>query len=504
MKVSLVGAGPGDPGLLTVSGRNLISKADVIIYDALANPAFLEGARKDAELIYAGKIADQHALKQDKINELLVQKAREDKNVVRLKGGDPYIFGRGGEEALYLEAHGIPFEIVPGVSSAIAAPAYAGIPLTHRGYTSSLTILTGHENPEKISSSHNWKALSDSGATLVIVMGVRNIKEICANLMDAGMRPDMPSAIIYRGTTPLQKSHFTVLSNLAKDALELGYANPSIIVIGEVVKLHESLDWFSDKPLLGKRIVVTRARVQASGLSEKLSGLGADVIESPAIEIAPLQDYPELDEAFLNLEKYAWIIFTSVNGVKYFWERLELSGRDSRALSHARIAAIGPSTADALKKQGIIADFVPASYVAEEVAKGIITQGNIKGKNILLPRAVQARMTLPDELAKAGAVVDVAGLYETIPGGANAAEILHLLEKGEMDCITFASSSTVRNFFDLVPPGILREHPETALAVIGPITAATLEDFGLVPDIKSPKYTIPGLVEAITAYYKDK
>ena len=343
MKVYLIGAGPGDAGLLTLKGRDALACADVVVYDALANDSLLGHARPDAERIYVGKVAGNHALPQHEINALLVRKAKEGKVVARLKGGDPYIFGRGGEEAEELLAAGVPFEEVPGISSTIAAPAYAGIPLTHRNFASSVTIITGHENPDKPGSVHNWKALAASASTLVFVMGMKNLPDIARHLLDAGMDPDTPAALVYRGTTPYQRSLVATISTLPQAAVDNKFSNPSVIVVGKVCSLHDQLGWFEQRPLYGRSIVVTRAREQASGLAQSLTELGANVIQCPTIEISPLADYSELDAAVARLAEYGWIIFTSVNGVRYFWKRLAACGRDSRAIGQCKVAAIGPA-----------------------------------------------------------------------------------------------------------------------------------------------------------------
>lgn len=500
-KVSLIGAGPGDPGLLTVKGRDILLKADVIIYDALANPDLLSYARSDAEIIYVGKVADKHALPQAEINELLAQKAREGKLVARLKGGDPYIFGRGGEEGEYLLERGIAYEEIPGISSAIAAPAYAGIPVTHRDFASSVILITGHENPAKGTSAHNWQAFAQSGSTLVFVMGMRNLESICKNLLDNGLSPDTPAAIIYRGTTPCQKNLFSVLKKLPAEAKKAGLTSPAVIVIGKTVELHQKLNWFGAKPLLGRTIVVTRAREQASGMVQLLEDMGANVIQFPLIKIEPLADYSILNEAITKLEEYHWIIFTSANGVKFFWQKLKERQKDSRALGKAKIAAIGPATAKALQEKGIDPDFIPESYVAESILEGLLAKEKLDKKRILIPRAVEARTVLPEALTKAGAIVDVAPAYLTIPAQAGKDKILSLLSEGAIDCITFGSSSTVRNFFDMIPVPELEKVRKPILATIGPVTTATLNQFGLESDIEPSEYTIPALVQAIANYF---
>lgn len=502
MKVSLVGAGPGDPGLLTLRGREILEQADAIIYDALANPDLLKFARPEAELVYVGKIADQHSMPQAEINRLLVEKAREKGNVARLKGGDPYIFGRGGEEAEYLAENGIPFEEVPGISSAIAAPAYAGIPLTHRDFVSSVTVIAGHEKPEKKESAHNWRAFVESGATLVFVMGMKNLPHICASLIEAGMNPDMPAAVIYRGTTPAQKTVAASLADLPEAAR--GLANPAVIVVGKVVGLGDRLDWFSRKPLFGRNVVVTRAREQASDLVGLLKNLGANALECPSIKIGPLEDYALRDAAISRLAEYRWLVFTSVNGVKYFWQGLAKAGKDARALAGAKIAAIGPATAKALRDRGIEPDLVPQTYVAEAVAEAMIQADALGGARVLLPRAAKARPALPDALAKAGAAVDIVPLYETAPARDGGGEVAKLLEAGRLDCAAFGSSSTVENFLKIIPAEKLAAHPETRLAAIGPITAGTLREHGLKADIQPEQFTIPALAQAIAAAFSRK
>lgn len=501
MKVFLIGAGPGDPGLFTLKGRDCLAAADVVVYDALANDALLAHARKDAELIYVGKVAGNHALPQDKINQLLVDKAREGKIVARLKGGDPYIFGRGGEEAEELLAAGIPFEEVPGISSTIAAPAYAGIPLTHRNFASSVTIITGHENPDKPGSVHNWSALAASASTLVFVMGMKNLPDIARNLLAAGMAPDTPAALVYRGTTTAQRSLVSTLEKLPLEAVNQRFSNPSVIVVGKVCTLRDSLGWFEQRPLFGRSVVVTRAREQASGLAQSLADLGADVIQCPTIEISPLTDYSELDAAVGRLAEYGWCIFTSVNGVRWFWNRLEAAGKDSRALGSCRVAAIGPATAEALLARGIRPDFIPERYVAEGVVEGLLARGNVAGVRMLLPRAAKAREVLPDELRKAGALVDVIPAYETVPAAARKDDVLNRMAEGTLDCITFGSSSTVENFLSLIPAETLRAHPGVRLAAIGPVTAKTLADNGLPCHIMPEEYTIPALVRALVSHY---
>lgn len=499
MKVYLIGAGPGDPGLLTLKGKEALERADVVVYDALANDALLAWARPEAERIYVGKVAGNHALPQDKINRLIIDKAKEGKIVARLKGGDPYIFGRGGEEAEELLQAGVPFEEVPGISSTVAGPAYAGIPLTHRSFASSVTLITGHEDPGKPGSVHHWDALARSASTLVFVMGMKNLPDIAENLMAAGMDPSTPAALVHRATTARHRSLVSTLADLPAAAVREGFTNPSVIVVGGVVSLHDKLNWFERKPLLGKGVVVTRAREQASGLAAQLAELGADVVQFPTIAIRPLDDYSELDTvvaAIAEGDAYHWLIFTSVNGVRFFWRRLLRAGWDARILGGVRVAAIGPATAAALRERGIVPDFVPDRYVAESVAQGLLERG-VAGRRVLLPRAREAREVLPDVLRKAGALVDVIPVYETVPAAVRREDVLERLAEGRIHCVTFGSSSTVENFLSLIPADTLRRYPDVKLAAIGPITAATLGKHGLPCDIRPEEFTIPALVEAL-------
>ena len=500
MYVYLIGAGPGDPGLLTCKGRQALSEADVVVYDYLASDELLALARPDAEFIYVGKIAGNHAMKQGDINRLLIAKAKEGKVVARLKGGDPYIFGRGGEEAEELVDAGVPFEEVPGISSSIAGPAYAGIPLTHRAWSSSVTIITGHEDPTKPGSVHNWDALARSASTLVFLMGMKNLPDIAARLIAAGMPGDTPAALVYWGTTSRQRSLASTLADLPDAAVREGFTNPSIIVVGDVVRLKDKLDWFEKKPLFGRTVVVTRAREQASESAALFARMGARVIQFPTIKINPLADYAELDEAVGNLSRYGWLVFTSVNGVRFFRERLAALNLDARALHGVKVAAIGPATAKAVESMGIRADLVPSSYVAEGVAQAMLELG-MKGERVLLPRAKEAREVLPEALRAAGAVVDVITTYENVPSEENRDAVIAALENDELDCITFGSSSTVRNFLASIPLETLKKHPGVRFAAIGPVTAETMRRMGLTPDILPENFTIPALADAVCAAF---
>ncbi|MCJ8500660.1 uroporphyrinogen-III C-methyltransferase [Desulfatitalea alkaliphila] len=500
--VFLVGAGPGDPGLMTLKGADCIARADVLIYDFLAAKALLDHARPDCHCIYVGKQGGDHTLAQEEINRLIVEKARAGMTVTRLKGGDPFIFGRGGEEAEELVAAGIPFEIVPGVTSAIAAPAYAGIPLTHRRFTATVAFVTGHEDPTKEQSNIDWRALAQGIGTLVFLMGVKNLPHIVDRLLANGRRPDTPVALVRWGTTAQQQTVTGTLADIAERVRAAGLKAPAIIVVGEVVGLREQLQWFERRPLLGKRIVVTRARAQASDLIRRLSALGAECLQCPTIQVTAPDSWQPLDQAIAQLDRYHWIVFTSVNGVDAFFDRLDRKGLDVRALGHLRTAAIGPATAERLKQRGLNTDILPDTYQAESVVAAFARQ-SIQNCNILLPRAKEARSVLPDELRRMGAAVDEVTAYQTLQSTENSEKMIALLQKGAIDMVTFTSSSTARNFKALLP----KESPLAQLlkgvtvACIGDITAATAKELGFTVDIVAETFTIDGLCEAIVRHY---
>lgn len=500
-KVYLIGAGPGDPGLLTLKGQSCIARSDVVIYDYLAAPELLAHAGADAELIYVGKKGGDHTLPQAGINDLIVEKARQGRIVARLKGGDPFIFGRGGEEVERLIEEGIDFEVVPGVTSAVAAPAYAGIPLTHRQFTSSVTFVTGHEDPTKETSSINWQALAQGGGTLVFFMGVKNLTYIAERLLHSGMSPETPAALVRWGTTPRQQTVTGTLATIADIAAKAGMAPPSLIVIGEVVRLREKMKWFETRPLFGKSIVVTRARAQASDLVSRLAELGAVCHEVPAIRIIPEEDYGPIDKAIAEITAYDWLIFTSVNGVDFFFNRLFHAGLDARALGRIRTAVIGPATAERLMGFGIKTDILPASFRAESVIDAFKKE-SLTGKRILLPRAKEARPILPVELTRMGAVVDEIPVYQTIRDGEGAEALITDLSAGNINMITFTSSSTVTNFKALLPENRFNELIQNvAIAAIGPITADTARENGFPVHVTADQYTIDGLCDAILRHY---
>lgn len=502
-KVYLVGAGPGDPGLFTLKGREVLERAEVVIYDYLANEELLKFAPREAERIYVGKQGGDHTLSQEGINALLIEKGR-DKVVVRLKGGDPFVFGRGGEEAQDLLAAGIPFEVVPGVTAAIAVPAYAGIPLSHRDYTASMAFVTGHEREDKTDSKIAWDKLATGIGTLVFFMGVKNLPDICRSLIAHGRSEATPVAVIRWGTTPEQRTVTGNLGNIAERVQQAGLRPPAITVVGEVVNLREELNWFENRPLFGKRIVVTRAREQASDFKALLNELGAQAIEFPTIEIEPPPSWEPLDTAIKELSRYQWVIFTSVNGVRYFMERLWEAGMDARGLKDLRIAAIGPKTAEELQKYGIRPDLIPREYRAESILESLPRE-ELNGRWFLMPRAMVARDILPDTLREWGAHVDVVPAYQTVLPTGRSAAMLERFRNGEIDCVTFTSSSTVTNFFNLFPKDeILPLLKKVIIACIGPITAKTAEEQGLRTDVMPSEYTIQALIQALLAHFEKK
>ena len=498
--IYLVGSGPGDPGLFTLKGVRCMEKADIVVYDRLAPEALLGYARPEAEKLYVGKRPGDPTMSQEEINALLVELGRAGKTVVRLKGGDPYIFGRGGEEALALIDAGLPFEVVPGVTSGVAVPAYAGIPVTHRNVSTSVAFVTGHEDPTKGHSDVDWSKLAGGADTLVLYMGVGRLQEISAGLIAAGREPDTPVACVRWGTVPEQRTVAGTLEDIAERVAEAGLKPPAIIVIGDVVALREAgLDWYERRPLFGRRVVVTRARAQAGGLSSELERLGAEVYEFPTIEIRPPEEFGPLDAAIHDLDSFGLIVFTSVNGVDAFLERLRHHGFDLRAVPRdAKVAAIGPATAERIRGAGLRVDVVPEEYRAEALIEAIGTD-SLAGERILIPRAKVAREVLPEKLREAGAEVVVPPAYESVPSSEGKEELSLRLQTGEIDCVTFTASSTVENFvaaFGAEEAARLLE--ESRVACIGPITADTARKRGLRVDAEAREYTIDGLIEVVT------
>jgi uroporphyrinogen III methyltransferase/synthase len=507
--VYLVGAGPGDPGLITVRGAELLRKADVVVYDYLSNPLLLRHANQ-AKAIYVGKKAAQHSMSQDQINALLVEEAKAGRRVVRLKGGDPFVFGRGGEECEALHAAGVRFEIVPGVTAAIAAPAYAGIPVTHRDLNSSFSFVTGHEKedtyrePESrtrdsgAASDLDWTALAKLPC-LAFYMGVKALPRICQKLIEHGMDPSMPAATIRWGSTARQKTVVGTLADLPQRVAEAGLGPPALTIVGRVVGLRDTMNWFETRPLFGQTIIVTRTRQQVSNLTDRLSGLGANVIEAPTIELAPPGDWSEVDAALKSINKFDWVVFTSQNGVRAARERLTEIGLDGRAFANAKIAAIGDVTAKAIREELFLTvDLCPESFVAEALADALATSGEVGGKRFLLLRADIARPVLCERLKNDGAaeVQDIA-IYETRPVPALPPELIVALDAGDVAWVTFMSSSTARNFTGLLGSDYRQKLAGVKIASIGPITTASLHDLGLEPNVQASSFTIDGLVEAL-------
>lgn len=503
--IYLVGAGPGDSGLITVKGKNCIAKADVIIYDYLVNKSILQHAKPDAQIIYAGKKANNHTLSQESINSLLVEKANEGKVVCRLKGGDPFLFGRGGEEALVLKNAGIKYEVVPGVSAAMSVPAYAGIPVTHRGITSTFGVVTGHEDPTKEGSDIDWSKVATGMGTLVFFMGVRNLSVIAKKLVENGRPKTTPVALIRQGTTPNQKTVVGTLKNIAKEAQKADMKPPALIVVGEVVNLRKDLEWFESRPLFGKKVVVTRARAQISELAAKFEELGAEVIEFPTIKIAPPENPDALRIAVAALTGYDWVVLTSINGVDALMENIHDMGGDARAFGKAKICAIGPATAARLKTFGLIPDLIPEKYVAESVLEVLEDWEDIEGKKYLLPRADIARPTLRQELEGHGAIVDEVVAYKTILEDPSQGRAKDLLLAGEVDVVTFTSSSTAKNFVKILgKENTARMAGKVKFASIGPITSKTMEELGLPVHIQAGQYDTVGLLNGVVDYFDKK
>ena len=500
--VYLVGAGPGDYGLISLKAIECIKQADTIVYDRLADDRLLDAARPDVELIYVGKASSDHTMRQEDINQLLVDKAKENKTVVRLKGGDPFVFGRGGEEALALLENGLPFEVVPGITSAISVPAYAGIPVTHRGIATSFAVITGHEDPTKGESSMKWDKLATAVDTLVFLMGVENLPYITGQLIKHGRPADTPAAVIRWGTKPEQEVLVTTVGRAAAEVAAKGLKPPAIFLVGQVVSLREKLAWFDNKPLFGKKMLVTRAREQASILTDGLAKLGADCIEAPAIKIVPPASYDRLDEAIARLNEYQWLIFTSPNGVDYFFARLAAAKLDTRAIA-AKVAAIGSQTAGRLKSYGIVADIVPAEFRAEGIIEALASY-IAPGMKVLIPRALVARDILPEKLTELGAAVNVVPAYQTVTGDTDGQALAAKLAAGEIELVTFTSSSTVTNLLTLLGENGAQLVAGAKVACIGPITAGTCLQHGIKPDIIAEEYTIKGLIAAITAMYREE
>jgi uroporphyrinogen III methyltransferase / synthase len=487
--VYLVGAGPGDPGLMTRRSLELIAAADAVLYDRLIPPGALDGARGDAELIYVGKEPGGHSMAQEEINSRLVELGRELRSVVRLKGGDPFVFGRGGEEAHALKDAGVPFEVVPGVTAGVAAPAYAGIPVTHRDAASAVAFVTGHEDPEKPDTALDWSALASFPGTLVLYMGVGRLEQIAQRLMESGRSADEPTAVIERGTLPGQCTVTSTLGEIAQAVTDAGIRPPAITLVGPVAKLREPLQWLERRPLFGRSVVVTRARAQASALAARLALLGAEVVETPAIRIEALPVTGELRAAAEAIREYALVCLTSPNGAALLMDALAELGGDARALARATVAAIGPGTAAELQHRGIRADVVPERSVAEALVEAL-ADIPLEGWRVLVARATEAREVLPDALRERGARVDVVSLYETVAEPLTDAQ---REASARADYVTFTSSSTVRNYIE--SGGSVGD--DARVVSIGPVTSATARELGLPVHVEATSHDIDGLVSAL-------
>ncbi len=498
--VYLVGAGPGDVGLITVKGLECIKKADVIVYDRLANARLLSYAKPDVKLIYVGKTPDHHTLKQDEINQVLVDEALKGLVVTRLKGGDPYVFGRGGEEAELLKANHVKFEVVPGITSAIAVPSYAGIPVTHRNLTSTFTVITGHEDPLKENSQINWKRLATDPGTLIFLMGVGNLKEIVRQLTSNGKEATTPVALIRWGTRPEQQVVTGTLDNIVAEVERAGLTSPAIIIVGEVVSMRDTLTWFEQMPLFGKRILVTRAREQASAFSQMIEEAGGEAYELPTIVIDPADESDDLMRAVREAHSYDWVVFTSVNGVYAFFKSLKKQHLDIRSLGNVKICAIGPKTKEALEDKGLLVEAMPEKFIAESVIDCLkpLIKPNDK---ILLPRSDLARTILVDVLTELGTKVDEVIAYRTKKNNEFDESIIEKIKDKSINIITFTSSSTVTNLMEIIKDKSILE--DIILASIGPATSETMRQHGIEPNIEAETYTIQGLFDSILSYVKE-
>lgn len=499
--VYLVGAGPGDPSLITLRGVECLKRAEVVVYDYLANELLLNHAPDTAERIYAGKIGGRHNQDQGEINSLLVAKGREGKTVVRLKGGDPFVFGRGGEECEALRDAGIAFEVVPGVTAAVGASAYSGIPLTHRDITASVAFVTGQEGKDKNESNIDWDRLSLGGGTVVFYMGVTTLRRNMQRMIEHGRFPETPVALVRWATTPCQQVLVGTLADIADRAEECDFKPPAVTIVGEVVALREKLQWFDRRPLCGKKIVVTRAAEQAGEFSAKLAARGATVLECPTIRLAEPESWQLLDLAIRELSNYDWLVLTSGNAVRFFFQRLATLGLDARALGCCRICAVGPKTADEIRSFGIKPDLVPSDYKAEGVVDEF-SRLDMHGSRVLFPRADKARDIIPRELKRMGAHVDSPVAYRNIFPDRLLPETLFALEKRSVDCITFTSSSTVQNLAAMLGEELMLDMLKgVAVASIGPITSKSCRDLGLKIDVEPKTYTLEALAEALEIHF---
>jgi uroporphyrinogen III methyltransferase / synthase len=499
-KVYLVGAGPGDPGLLTLKAKEVLSKADVVVYDALVHPQILALIPGKSKKIFRGHRSKSKALSQGQINALLVRLAKQGKQVARLKGGDPFVFGRGAEEALELAKHKIDFEVVPGVTAAVAVPAYAGIPVTHRAMNSSFTVVTGHEDPSKATAQIDWASLAENNGTIVFLMGLHTLPGLCERLMVEGKARNTPAAVIQAGTTPQQKTVTGTLETIAESVRKAGLKPPCTFVIGKVVELMDGLKWIKKKPLSGCKILVTRGRAQASYLSDMLAEEGAEIIEIPTIEISPLSLSPRGKKQIRAIRRYDWIVFSSVNAVEIFMDHLLNLKRDSRDLSDVKIACVGEATAKALETFGLRADLVPGDYKQEGLVKSF-SKIKLTGQKILFARAKEGRDVLQKFFRKKGVFVDLLPLYENkAPKGAKERLRALFTQGGGVDLLTFASSSAVDHFYGLLTPALRRKCRPLPVAVIGPVTASSVKKWGGRVAVQPRSFSLPPLVKAIVQW----
>ena len=496
--VFLVGAGPGDPELISLKGSRLLQSAECVLYDSLANPRFLDLVPPEAERVHVGKRGDLPSPKQDEINEIILEKARRYERVVRLKGGDPYIFGRGGEEALFLESHGVPFEVVPGVTAAVAAGACAGFPATHRGLATTFAVATGMEDPTKSETQTDWGALGRAVGTLAVYMTIRQLPTIVDRILEGGRSPDTPAALIENATLPIQRTVVGTLGSIVQLAKSENVRPPAIFLLGEVIHLRDRLNWFETRPFFGKRILVTRPPARVGRFRTMLENLGALVLEMPTITIAPPDDFGPLDRAVDALAGVDWLVFTSPAGVSHFFARLDARKLDARALGASRVAAIGPGTAEELRQRGVRPDFIPSCFTSATVADELCAGEDLSGKHVLLPRADIATDVLPDALQARGARLTRVVAYRTIPCDCDP-ELIAALAEGRIDAVTFTSASTADNFIRALDRAPARPHPSVRMVSIGPVTSARMRELGLPVTIEADPHDLSGLAAALVA-----
>ncbi len=496
-KVYLVGAGPGDIGLLTVKGLRALQEADVVVYDFHLNAQVLNYIKQDAEFVYAGKRGGHHEMSQEEINAILVDRAKRGLKVCRLKGGDPFVFGRGGEEAQVLAKEGIEFEVIPGVSSAVAVPAYAGIPLTHRQFSSSFIVVPGSEAYTKEKSTIDWQVLARWRGTLVFLMAVANIKNVSDRLIENGKDPDTPVAIIRWGTRADQKTVISKLSKVAEDVNAHEIKPPAVVVVGDVVRLRDELNWFEKKPLFGHRVLITRDTTKGY---EKLEALGAEVFQFPTVRVVPVDDFSDLDRCIERIQSYHYLVFTSQNGVRYFFQRFFALGRDIRQLAHLKICAVGEKTEALLRQMGLIVDIVPERFNAEGLVEAFSAHGGFRGKRFLFPKAEKAREVFPEAVIAGGGEIDAPVTYRAIKPSGHGKRLQRFLKEGKITVATFTSGETFKNFVEMLDEPVEELLKDVLIAAIGPVTRKTIEKAGLQVHIMPEKATVEAMVDAIVKY----